>query len=128
MTKGRVRAVSLVVGVVTAAGMLMVGWAVAADANPPESIDRQVAQRSAQLDRYEASLRKTLAQPTPQLPPVAATSTATQGTGASPRVVYRRAAPQVVGTVRGDDEHEYEGDEHEYDGDEHEFEDGEADD
>lgn len=64
--------------------------------------DAQVAQRTAALDRYAASLRKVLAQKPRELPALPASSTATGLTGeVQPvRVVYHRPPPIVIHTHR----------------------------
>ena len=75
MNRTRALIVSLAVGVAAVAGVFALG---------PHPLPRQpgarrhgpqVAQRTAQLDRYEASLRKALAQKPPALPPVPAAGT-----------------------------------------------------
>jgi outer membrane protein TolC len=70
--------------------------------------DRQVAQRAAQLDAYEASLRKALAQKPPALPPVpvASASSAPLQAAAPVRVVYHRPPPIVITKHRVGGEHE----------------------
>lgn len=70
-----------------------------------------VAQRNAQLDRAEASLRKALAQRPPKLPPLpgaVAGGSAAGAQPAAPRVVYVRPAPHIVTIHRAGGEHESE--------------------
>lgn len=102
---------SLAAAVAAVAGVLAVTSTLALGGQARATTDQQVAQRTAQLDRYEASLTKALAQKPPALPPVPhASSTASAGTAATApaRIVYRRAPAVVVGQAGDDDEHEHE--------------------
>jgi hypothetical protein len=70
--------------------------------------DSAVAQRTKQLDRFEASLRAQLKKQPPALPALPKPRAA--AAAPAPRVVYRRPAPIVVvrHTHHGDDEGEHE--------------------
>ena len=81
------------------------------------STDKQVATRAAQLDRYEASLRRARAQKPPKLPAIPAAgiqfagaqSAAPAGVPSTPvRVVYHRPPPIVVVKHRAGSEGEAE--------------------
>jgi hypothetical protein len=77
---------------------------------------RLIAKRTAQLDRFEASLRAELRRtppPVPKLPPVpsaapaiAAAATAPAAASATQRVVFVRPAPIVIHRHRAGGEHE----------------------
>jgi len=108
--------VSLAVGVAAIAGIFAVGHTVALGNQANAKTDRQIARRTAQLNRYEASLRRALAQKPPKLPPVpAAGSTAAPAqiavaasapSAPAVRVVYHRPPPIVVVKHRAGGEHE----------------------
>jgi len=83
----------------------------------PTLSERQIVQRSRQLNRFEASLRRSLAQRPPALPPVpryAASSPAPVSSAPAPataaavtqKIVYRRPAPIVLTTPRSGGERE----------------------
>ena len=103
MNRTRALIVSLAVGVAAIAGVFALGHTVSLGNQAHATTDRQVAQRTAQLDRYEASLRKALAQKPPALPPVPAPaapphrrrapSSARLQSAAPVRVVYHRPPP-----------------------------------
>ena len=120
MNRTRALIVSLAVGLAATMGVFALGHTISLGNQAHATTDHQVAQRTAQLNRYEASLRRTLAQKPPALPPVpAAGSSATSLQSAAPvRVVYHRPPPVVVITHRAGGEHESES----------EFEGAEADD
>lgn len=116
MNRRRALIVSLGVAVAAVAGIFAATSTISLGSEAKASTDQQVARRTAQLDRYEASLQKALAEMPPKLPtmPTDATVEAGVQTAAPARVVYRRAAPVVVGQSAGsDDEYEHEDDEHE---------------
>ena len=88
-------------------------------------LERLIAKRNAQLDRFEASLRAELRKhppAVPKLPPLpvaglaAATPSAAPAPAAAPaasqRVVYVRPAPIIVHKHRAGGEHESEGSDH----------------
>ena len=112
MNRTRALIVSLAVGLAATMGVFALGNQAHATTND------QVARRAAQLNRYEASLRRALAQKPPALPPVpASNSSATSLQSAAPvRVVYHRPPPVIVIKHRAGGEHGSE------------FEEGEADD
>lgn len=122
MNRTRALIVSLAVGLAAVAGVFALGNTLSLGNQAQASTDKQVAQRTAQLDRYEASLRNALAQKPPALPPVPAAETGTpsaQGAASTPaqsaapvRVVYHRPPPVVVVEHGDDGEHEADG-EHE---------------
>jgi hypothetical protein len=110
--------VSIAVGVAAIAGVFALGHTISLGNQAHATTDRQVAQRTAQLDRYEASLRKALAQKPPKLPAVPAsgsTAASMQSAVSAPvpiaapvRVVYHRPPPIVVIKHRAGGGHESE--------------------
>ncbi len=76
--------------------------------------DALVAKRTAQLDRFEASLRTQLAKKPPPLPKIPAASASDSvsisaaPTASSPQVRYVRPAPIVIHKSRAGGEHEAE--------------------
>ena len=119
MNRTRALIVSLAVGVAAIAGVFALSHTVALGNQAQAKTDRLVAQRTAQLDRYEASLRRALAQKPTKLPPVPAagsTSAPSQSAvgAAAPsapavRVVYHRPPPIIVVKHHAGGEHEAEG-------------------
>jgi hypothetical protein len=119
MNRTRALIVSLAVSVAAIAGVFALGHTVALGNQADASTNKQVAQRTRQLNRYEASLRKALAQQPAALPPVpvsGATDTPLQSTVSAPlqtaapvRVVYHRPPPVVVVKHRAGGESEFEG-------------------
>lgn len=106
MNRTRPFLVSLAVAVAAIAGVFALGHTLALGQQAHVSRDRQIARRTAQLDRYEASLRKALRQKSPALP---ALSDAASSQAAAPvRVVYHRPPPIVVTKHRQGGEHEHE--------------------
>jgi hypothetical protein len=110
MNRTRALILSLAVGVAAIAGVFALGHTLSLGNQARAVTDRQIAQRSARLDRYQASLRKALAQKPPALPPAPTTSsTAAPAQVAAPvRVVYHRPPPIVVTKHRAGGEHENE--------------------
>ncbi len=126
MNRKRSLIVSLAVGVAALAGVFALGHTLSLGNQSHATTDRQVALRTAQLNRYEASLRKALAQKPPALPPVPASAvrsaparslatsplqsaaTAPVQSAAPVRVVYHRPPPIVVVKHRTGGEHESE--------------------
>jgi len=109
MNRTRALLLSLAVGLAAIAGVFAVGNTVSLGSQSRSTTDSQVAQRAAQLDRYEASLRKALAQKPPALPalPKASTAGAPLQAATPVRVVYHRPPPIVLTTSRtGASEHE----------------------
>ena len=99
MKRARALTVSLAVAVAAIAGVFALTSTVSLGSQTRASTDRQVAKRTAQLDRYEASLRKALAQRPPRLPaiPSGAVQAAAPVQSAAPaRVVYHRPPPIVI--------------------------------
>ena len=115
MNRSRALILSLGVGVAAVAGVFAATSTVSLGSEAKASTDQQVAERTAQLDRYEASLQKALAEGPPKLPAMPTGTAAAAGVQATPaaRVVYRRASPVVVGQTDGSDE-EYEHEDDEY--------------
>ena len=107
MNRTRPFLVSLAVALAAIAGVVALGSTLALGQQAHASQDRQIVRRSAQLDRYEATLRKALRQKPPALPPPPATSS--RQAAAPVRVVYHRPPPIVVTTHRSGGEHEVEG-------------------
>lgn len=110
MNRTRALILSLAVGVAAVAGVFALGHTLSLGNQARAATDRQIAQRTARLDRYQASLRKALAQKPPALPPVPVASSTTAATrlAAPVRVVYHRPPPIVVTEHGVEDEHEYE--------------------
>ncbi len=118
MNRTRALIVSLAVGLAAVAGVFALGHTLSLGNDAHASTDKQVARRTAQLNRYEASLRKALAQKPPALPPVPAAATVTpsaQSAVSTPvqstapvRIVYHRPPPVVVIKHRAGGEHESE--------------------
>ena len=108
MSRSHAVLVSLAVGLTAVAGVFALGRTVALSAQSHRTADVLVARRAAQLDRYEASLRRALARKPPPLPRVPAASS-TLETAAPARVIYHRPPPVVVIAHRsGEHEHEQE--------------------
>ncbi len=106
MNRPRALLVSLAVAAAALAGVFALTSTVSLGSQAHASTDAQVAQRSAQLDRYEASLRKALAEKPPLLPALPTTSVASSAgvpSTAPARVVYQRPPPVVVGSRSGSD-------------------------
>lgn len=74
MRKAGALVVSLVVGLAVAGGVFAVGRTGAIRADQQAATDKQVALRTAQLNRYEASLKSALAGKPPRLPKLPAPS------------------------------------------------------
>lgn len=119
MNRTRALILSLAVGLAAIAGVFALGQTLSLGASARSANAAQVARRTAQLDRYEASLHRALARKAPALPPLPTSEAAGTSRATAPvRVVYHRPPPVVVVTHRaGGDE-----------GDEHEAEGGEEDD
>jgi hypothetical protein len=116
MNRTRALIVSLAVAIAAIAGVFALGDTLTLGANAQSPSNGQVTQRAAQLDRYEASLRKALAQKSPPLPPVPSTTvqqSSTLQSAAPVRVVYHRPPPIVNVKHRAGGEHE---NENEYEG------------
>ena len=115
MNRTRALIASLAVGLAAIAGVFALGHTLALGGQSGAVTDRQVVQRTAQLDRYQASLQKALARKPPALPAVPTSGTAAVGAQAAApvRVVFHRAPPVVV-TQHASGEHEETefGDEH----------------
>ncbi len=87
--------VSLAIGVAAIFGVFAASRTISLGSHTSGATSSQVAKRTRQLARYEASLRKALSQKPPALPPLAA------GTASAPpaqpiRVVYHRPPPIVI--------------------------------
>ena len=95
---------SLTIGVAAVLGLFAASRTVSLGNQSRASVDAQVARRTQQLNAYEASLRKTLAQTAPALPPLAGGTTRASSNQAI-RVVYHRPPPIVIHKHRtgGDD-------------------------
>ena len=96
---------SLAIGLIAIVGAFAATRTVGLGNSARRATDTQVAQRTAALDRYAASLRKALAQDTPQLPALpagAATAAAPAQTTQPIRVVYHRPPPVVIHQHRSD--------------------------
>lgn len=118
MNRSRALIVSLAIGLAAVAGVFALGNTLSLGNQAHASTDKQVAQRTTQLNRYEASLRKALVQKTPALPPVPTAATVAPPTSsavgapvrstAPVRVVYHRPPPVIVIKHRAGGEHESE--------------------
>jgi hypothetical protein len=118
MNRTRALIVSLAVGLTAIAGVFALSHTLTLGNQAHATTNHQVARRTAQLNRYEASLRRALAQKPPALPPVPAAGTASaplQSAVSAPlqsaapvRVVYHRPPPVVVIKHRAGGEHESE--------------------
>jgi hypothetical protein len=125
-TRTRALVLSLALGLAAIAAVFALGRTLSLGDQASAANDRAVERRTAQLDRYEASLRKALAQKPPALPPLEQVDGNSGLQSAAPaRVVYHRPPPIVVSS-RTAGEHENEA-EHE-NGHESEYEGAEADD
>lgn len=124
MHRARAIVVSLALAAAAVAAVLALTNTFSLAGQARASSDRQVTERTAQLDRYEASLRQALAQKPKALPPLprSASSTAPATAAVPVRVVYERATGDVQRSANDDEDakehdHEYEHhDEHEHDG------------
>jgi hypothetical protein len=115
MNRTRALILALAIGVAAVAGVFALGHTISLGSQARATTDAQVAQRAARLDRYEASLRKALAQRPPKLPPLPAASAASAApipSAAPVRIVYKRPPPIVVTKhrtgVESEGEHGYE--------------------
>lgn len=135
MKRAHTAAIAVLLGVAGVAGTVAATRTagLGASSAQPTLSEQQIVQRSRQLDRFEASLRRSLAQKPPALPPVrrytASSSTSVSSTPISStpvpsastpaaaaavplKIVYRRPAPIVVTTPRSggesaeDEDHE----------------------
>ena len=113
MTRTRALLVSLAVAIAAVAGVFALGNTLTLGAKAQSTSDVQVAQRTAQLNRYEASLRKALTQKPPPLPTVPSTTaqgSSTLQSAAPVRVVYQRPPPVIVVKHRAGGEDDAESD------------------
>ena len=101
MNQTRALVLSLAVGLAAVSGLFALTSTVSLGQQTHASGDAQIARRTAQLNRYEASLRQALAQKPPPLPPLPdAGQAARMQTVVPTRVIYRRPPPVVVVTHR----------------------------
>jgi hypothetical protein len=106
MTRSRALIASFAMALAAIAGVFALTSTVSLGSKAHATSDRQVAARTAQLDRYEASLRKALSQKPPKLPPVPASTASLPAStlAAAPvRVIYHRPPPIVVHKSTGSD-------------------------
>ncbi len=106
MNRTRALIVSLAVGLAAIAGVFALGHTLALSNATSSTTDQKVAQRTRQLNRYEASLRKALVQKPPALPAVpraGSDGSALQVAAGTPApslasvgVVFHRPPPVVV--------------------------------
>jgi hypothetical protein len=106
MNRGRAALLSIAVAASAVAGLIAVHNSVALGSAQPTTA-AQVARRSAQLDRYQASLVAALAKKPPALPQLPGSGTSAS-VPATARVLYQRAPSIVV--AGGNREHEGESD------------------
>jgi hypothetical protein len=111
VNRTRALVVSLAIGLAAISGLYALASTLSLGRQSRAASDAQIARRTAQLDRYEASLRRALAQKPPALPAVPAAGSGPSLQSAAPvRVVYHRPPPVVVVTHRaGEHENENEG-------------------
>jgi hypothetical protein len=109
MNRIRALVLSLTVGVAAIAGLFALGHTLALGRQAQGVSDRQVARRTAQLNRYQASLQRALATRPPALPPLPKASAASRQSSAPVRVVYHRPPPVVVTVHRSGGEADHEG-------------------
>ena len=95
MNRSRALIISLAIGLAAVAGVFALGNTLALGNQAHASADTQVARRTAQLNRYEASLRKALAQKTPALPPVPTAATAGPSTSSPVSASAARHGPDT---------------------------------
>ena len=102
MSRKHTLVVAIALGLAASMGALALARTVGlgASSKPPRVSDAVVAQRTRQLDRFEASLKRELAKKPPALP-----ATPANPAGAPQRVVYVRPKPIVV-RVHRSGEHE----------------------
>ena len=134
MKRTHAAAIAVLLGVAGTAGTVAATRTagLGASSAQPTLSERQIVQRSRKLDAFEGSLRRSLAQRPPALPPVPrytasslapvtasapSPATAAAAAAATQRIVYRRPAPIVVTTPRPGGERE-EGEGREADDDE----------
>ncbi len=119
MKRTHATAIAVLLGVAGVAGTFAATRSadLGASSAQPTLAERQIVQRSRKLDAFEASLRKSLAQRPPALPPVprytasspapvSSAATPAAAAAVTPRIVYRRPAPIVVTTPRSGGERE----------------------
>ncbi len=106
MRKIHIAVVALLLGLAATLGTLAATRTVGLGASSHRAQDVLIQKRSRQLDAFEASLRRQLAQKAPALPAVQGAASA-----AAPRIVYHRPPPIIVTTHshHGDDGPESEG-------------------
>jgi len=85
--------VSLAVAGAAAAGAFALTNTLSHGNEARASVDGVVASRTAQLDRFQASLRRALTQTPPPLPPAYTAPAVASSSASLTRVVYQRAAP-----------------------------------
>jgi hypothetical protein len=95
---------SLAIGMIAITGLFAAARTVGLGSHARAAADRQIAQRSAALDRYSASLRKALSQSAPK-----AAGAAPAAPPRPVKVVYHRPPPIVVTTHRAGEHKEAEG-------------------
>ncbi len=107
MKRSRTLILSLATGVAAVAGVFAVTTSISLGSEANASTDQQVARRAAQLDRYEASLRKALSEQPPPLPSLPTMS------GTSARATPAASAGTASSAVSSETgEHEDESTEH----------------
>jgi len=110
-TRGHAIALSIAIGIIAIIGLLAVTRTVGLGNRARSATGVQIARQSAALDRYAASLRRTLARSAAPLPlaPAGSTTTAPQAAGQPVRIVYHRPPPIVIHTHRSGGEDVAEG-------------------
>ncbi len=116
MKRSHAVVISLLLGVAIVAGGLAVlrtAGVGSSGQTAAAASDQLVAQRTAALDEYEASLRKALAEKPPKLPALTKASKPAPASVPTPKVVYVRAqapaSPPHAGSSDEGDEHGDEG-------------------
>ena len=111
MSRRHAFVLSLAIGLIAIVGVFAATRTVGLGNRAQAATDAQVVQRAAALDKYEASLRKMLAQRTPPLPalPTGSAVGAANPAGRPVRIVYHRPPPIVIRTHRSGESDDGEG-------------------
>lgn len=96
MSKLTVTAIAILLAAAAMLGAAAVTRTMSLGAGRAKTADASIHTRIRQLDRFEAALRRRLAQKPPALPAVPKPVAAQAPAQAAPHVVYRRPAPIVV--------------------------------
>ena len=106
MSRARALVLALAIGVVAVTGVFAATRSAGLSSQSHRQSDALVAQRTRQLNRYDASLRRALERMPPALPTLP--KAASRQASSPVRVAYHRPPPIIVHTARVGGEHEYE--------------------